>query len=112
MNKRFFYIAAVFAFIAAESVFAVGKMDFETPAYSGFIMYNDSAQPGDAVFARLSIKISRTASKKSVQDAAAVMQLFKGDKKVDSTQFFFANPKNCRRGHDCRHSALSMVHRR
>lgn len=94
MNKRFFYIAAVFAFVAAESVFAVGKMDFETPAYSGFIMYNDSAQPGDAVFARLSIKISRTASKKSVQDAAAVMQLFKGDKKVDSTQFFFANPKN------------------
>ena len=94
MNNRFFCICAFFAFVTAETVFAAGRVDFETPAYSGSIMYNDSAQPGDAVFARLSIKISRAASKKSAHDAAAVMQLFKGEKKVDSTQFFFANPKN------------------
>ena len=94
MNKRLFCICAFFAFVTMGPIFAAGKLDFETPAYSGSIMYNDSAQPGDAVFARLSIKISRAAPKKSAHDAAAVMQLFKGDKKLDSTQFFFANPKN------------------
>ena len=93
MNKQFFY-GFICIVAAAANLFAAETVHFQTQTSSGSITYNEKAQPGDAVFARLSMKMSRTAPDKTPQSPTAVLQLFKGKKKVASAQFFFTSPQN------------------
>ena len=96
MHKRFFYgfiIYIVYIGAAAAQLSAVETVHFQEQAYSGSIIYNEKAQPGDAVFVRLSIKLSSTARSGTLQNPAAVLQLFKGKKSVASVQFFLTSPK-------------------
>jgi len=75
MNKRFFYWFIISIAIAPQ-LSAVETILFQEQAYSGSIIYNEKAQPGDAVFARLLIKLSSTVRSNAVQSPAAVLQLF------------------------------------
>ena len=93
MKKIFICFSALLMLIAVN-IYAAEIVTFHEQSFSGSIIYNDKAFPGDAVFAKLSIKIARSSVKKNTPDTAAVMQLFKGEKKIDSTRFFFTNPKN------------------
>ena len=93
MNKQFFY-GFICIVAAAANLFAAETVHFQTQTSSGSITYNEKAQPGDAVFARLSMKMSRTAPDKTPQSPTAVLQLFKGKKKAASAQFFFTSPQN------------------
>lgn len=92
MNKRFFYWFIIS--IAAVQLFAVETVRFQEQTYSGSVTYNEKAQPGDAVFVRLSMKVPETTSDKTSQKPIAVLQLFKGKERAASTQFFFTNPQN------------------
>ena len=92
MKKIFICFSALLMLIAVN-IYAAETVTFREQGFSGSIIYNDKAFPGDAVFAKLSIKIARSSVKKNTPDTAAVMQLFKGEKKIDSTRFFFTNPK-------------------
>ena len=93
MNKRFFYAFIIYLITAAQ-LFAVETVRFQEQAYSGSITYNEKAQPGDAVFVRLSMKFANATLNESPRNFAAVLQLFKGKKKVASAQFFFTNPND------------------
>ena len=93
MDKRFF-LRLIMCLAAAAHVSAVETVHFQEEAYSGSITYNEKAQAGDAVFARLSMKFSRTAPNGTLQNPAAVLQLFKGKKQVASARFFFTNPQS------------------
>jgi len=93
MNKRFF-LRLIMCLVAAAHVSAVETVHFQEQAYSGSITYNEKAQPGDAVFVRLSMQLSRTVLNETAQHPAAVLQLFKGKKRITSAQFFFTNPQN------------------
>ena len=92
MNKRFFYWFIIS--IAVAQLFAVETVHFQEQTYSGSVTYNEKAQPGDAVFVRLLLKVSGATSDKTSQKPAAVLQLFKGKERAASTQFFFTNPQN------------------
>ena len=93
MNKRFFYWFIISIAVAAQ-LFAVETVCFQEQTYSGSVTYNEKAQPGDAVFVRLSMKVPETTSDKTSQKPIAVLQLFKGKERAASTQFFFTNPQN------------------
>ena len=97
MYKRFLYgfiICIVYIAAAAAQLSAVETVLFQEQAYSGSITYNEKAQPGDAVFARLSIKLSPTVRNGALQNPAAVLQLFNGKKNIAAAQFFLTNPKS------------------
>ena len=81
-------------FVAVAQLFAVETVCFQEQTYSGSVTYNEKAQPGDAVFVRLSMKVPETTSDKTSQKPIAVLQLFKGKERAASTQFFFTNPQN------------------
>ena len=93
MNKRFFYWSIISIAVAAQ-LFAAETVRFQEQTYSGSVTYNEKAQPGDAVFVRLSMKFSDTAHKETSQNSTAVLQLFKGKERAASAQFFFTHPKN------------------
>ena len=93
MNKRFFYWFIISIAVAAQ-LFAVETVRFQEQTYSGSVTYNEKAQPGDAVFVRLSMKVPETTSDKTSQKPIAVLQLFKGKERAASTQFFFTNLQN------------------
>ena len=93
MNKRFFYWSIISIAVAAQ-LFAAETVRFQEQTYSGSVTYNETAQPGDAVFVRLSMKFSDTAHKETSQNSTAVLQLFKGKERAASAQFFFTHPKN------------------
>jgi len=95
MNKRFFYWSIISIAVAAQ-LFAAETVRFQEQTYSGSVTYNEKAQPGDAVFVRLSMKFSDTAHKETSQNSTAVLQLFKGKERAASAQFFFTHPKNRR----------------
>ena len=93
MNKRFFYWFIISIAVAAQ-LFAVETVRFQEQTYSGSVTYNEKAQPGDAVFVRLSMKVPETTSDKTSQKPTAVLQLFKGKERAATAQFFFTHPKN------------------
>ena|GEM_PF-172759 len=97
MAKRVLYVLiiclVVAAQLAAAQLFAVETVRFQEQTYSGSITYNQKAQPGDAVFVRLSLKFTDAAGNKAPQNPAAVLQLFKGKERASSAQFFGINPK-------------------
>ena len=93
MNKRFFYWFIISIAVAAQ-LFAVETVRFQEQTYSGSVTYNEKAQPGDAVFVRLSMKVPGATSDKTSQKPAAVLQLFKGKERAASAQFFFTNSQN------------------
>lgn len=68
-------------------------LSFQDENYTGSVTYNETARPGDAVFARMNLKISRTLKRKSNADTAAVLVLMRGAKKIDSSPFYFFNQK-------------------
>jgi murein DD-endopeptidase MepM/ murein hydrolase activator NlpD len=77
-------------------LFTVFSVSCATSSFTGTgcsinFSYSDSAAPGDAVYARMSLK-SR-ARRKSSQETIAVLELFRNGKKIDSAQFFLASPK-------------------
>lgn len=81
-------------FVAVAQLFAVETVCFQEQTYSGSVTYNEKAQPGDAVFVRLSMKVPETTSDKTSQKPIAVLQFFKGKERAASTQFFFTNLQN------------------
>ena len=92
MNKRFFYWFIIS--IAAVQLFAVETVRFQEQTYSGSVTYNEKAQPGDAVFVRLSLKFADAVRKETLKNPTAVLQLFKGKELAATAQFFFTHPKN------------------
>ena len=92
MNKRFFYWFIIS--IAAVQLFAVETVRFQEQTYSGYVTYNEKAQPGDAVFVRLSLKFADAVRKETLKNPTAVLQLFKGKERAATAQFFFTHPKN------------------
>ena len=70
------------------------SVSFQTETYSGTITYNDTTRPGEAVFARLNMKIDK--KKRNRIEPQAVLQLVKDDKKVDSSRFYFIGQKSKR----------------
>ena len=99
MNKRFFLRFSMCAVVcmmycAAAQLFAVETVHFQAQTYSGSVTYNEKAQPGDAVFVRLSLKFDGAVRKKALKNPVAVLQLFKGTERAATAQFFFTHPKN------------------
>jgi len=92
MNKRFFLHFIIC--IAAVQLFAVETVRFQEQTYSGSVTYNEKAQPGDAVFVRLSLKFADAVRKETLKNPTTVLQLFKGKERAATAQFFFTHPKN------------------
>lgn len=92
-------IGAALLFFAALPLAAINSVNFQEQSFGGSITYNEAAAPGDAVFARLSLKLSRGIAKKNGAETAAVLQFFKGEKQIDTAQFFTVPPKKRRSAH-------------
>lgn len=73
---------------------SANTLSFQDENYTGTVIYNETARPGDAVFARMNLKISRTLKRKTTADTAAVLVLMRGTKKIDSSPFYFFNQKS------------------
>ena len=93
MNKRFFYWSIISIAVTAQ-LFAVETVRFQEQTYSGSVTYNEKAQPGDAVFVRLSMRFVGAVRKETLKNTAAVLQLFKGNERAATAQFFFTHPNN------------------
>ena len=93
MNKRFFYWFIISIAVAAQLA-AAETVRFQEQTYSGSVTYNEKAQPGDAVFVRLSLKFADAVRKETLKNPTAVLQLFKGKERAATAQFFFTHPKN------------------
>lgn len=59
-KKTVFFIALVITGALAFS----NTVSFQDDNYTGTVTYNETARPGDAVFARMNVKISKTLKKK------------------------------------------------
>ena len=88
-KKTVFFIALLITGALAFS----NTVSFQDDNYTGTVTYNETARPGDAVFARMNVKISKTLKKKNAPDTAASLILMKGNRKIDSAQFYFFNQK-------------------
>ena len=86
-------LALIITTIAVISQIQAKTVAFQTENYTGTISYNEKAKPGEAIFARMNMKINRTAKKKSSPEPEAVLELFKENKKIDSAKFYFLNSK-------------------
>ncbi len=90
INKRLILCAAaVFAF-ALESLCARDAL-FEGEDYSVAVKYNNTACPGDAVFARMVISQNSKQIKKiklNLDKTDAIMELYQGEKKLDKSAFY------------------------
>lgn len=86
-------ILSIFVFISAMNIHAA-TLNFQAEGFSGSVFYNEKAKPGEAVFARIKMKIARSYKKKNGPEVQATMQLYKNNKKIDSSQFYFLNVKN------------------
>lgn len=86
--------AFAFALLLGTGAAFSNSVSFQTDIYSGTISYNEKAKPGEAVFARMNMKIDK--KKKNSSEPQAVLQLMKNDKKVDSSRFYFLNAKSKR----------------
>ena len=93
MTKHFMY-GLIMCLAVAAQLFAVETVHFQEQTYRGSVTYNEKAQPGDAVFVRLSLKFDGAVHKETLKNPDAVLQLFKGKERVASAKFFVINPKN------------------
>lgn len=86
---------SIFSLLLAACAFLsfANTLSFQDENYTGAVIYNETARPGDAVFARMNLKISRTLKRKSAADTAAVLVLMRGAKKIDSAPFYFFSQK-------------------
>lgn len=81
---------AALLLLRTSFVFA-NSVSFQTDTYSGTITYNEKAKPGEAIFARMNMRIDK--KKRNNVEPQAVLQLLKDDKKIDSSRFYFLNAK-------------------
>lgn len=83
-------IAAVMNMLYAKCI------SFRTDEYTGTVFYNEKAKQGEAIFARMNMRISRYAKRRNSSEVKAVLQLYKDNQKLDSAQFYFLNSKTRR----------------
>lgn len=92
--KNFFFI--ILFLISVTFDISAKSIMFQSENYYGTVAYNDSVTAGDAIFARMNIKLLKNNKKKSVSEPEAVLQLLKNDKKVETARFYFINQKSKR----------------
>ncbi len=85
-------IAAIF--IIGNGILFANTVSFQNAYCSGTITYNEKAKPGEAIWARLNMKIEKR--RKNSAEPVAVIQLVKDDKKIDSAKFYHLNSKGKR----------------
>ena len=90
--KKLTAIAAIF--IIGNGIFFANTVSFQNAYCSGTITYNEKAKPGEAIWARLNMKIEKR--RKNSAEPVAVIQLVKDDKKIDSAKFYHLNSKGKR----------------
>lgn len=90
MKKTLLLITLLFT---ACCTFAA-TVSFHEDIFSGTITYNEKAKPGEAVWARMNMKIDK--KKKNSSEPAAILQLYKEDKKLDSVRFYHLTSKGKR----------------
>ena len=86
-------IISIFALTLSLNIYAT-TLNFHTEGFSGSVTYNEKAKPGEAIFARMKMKIAKSSKKKNGPEVQATMQLFKNNKKIDSSQFYILNAKS------------------
>lgn len=89
-------ISIMTVFLLSAAFFYANTVSFQSDNYTGTISYNDTAKPGDAVFARMTLKISKNIRKKNATEPVAVLQLLKNDRKIENSQFYFINSRSKR----------------
>ena len=90
--KKLTAIAAIF--IIGNGILFANTVSFQNAYCSGTITYNEKAKPGEAIWARLNMKIEKR--RKNSAEPVAVIQLVKDDKKIDSANFYHLNSKGKR----------------
>ena len=90
--KKIIATLAVFAAFCG-SIYA-GTVSFQNNYCSGTIAYNEKAKPGEAIWARLNMKIEK--KRKNSAEPVAVLQLMKDNMKIDSAKFYHLNSKGKR----------------
>lgn len=90
--KKLTAIAAIF--IIGNGILFANTVSFQNAYCSGTITYNEKAKPGEAIWARLNMKIEKR--RKNSAEPVAVIQLVKDDKKIDSAKFYHLNSKGKR----------------
>ena len=78
--------------LVCTSLFA-NTVSFQNAGCSGIVSYNESAGPGEAVFARMSVRGIKNQKRKSQAEVQGVLQLIKDGKKIDSARFYQINQK-------------------
>ncbi len=91
MKKTTLFIFLVF--FACSFTFAK-TVSFQNELYSGTITYNETAFVGEAIWARLNMKIEK--KKRNSKEPVAALLLEKDDKKIDSARFYHLNSKGKR----------------
>lgn len=87
----------IFLFLLINSLLFAKTFSFQDDSFSGTISYNESAKPGDAIFAKLNLKlISKHQKKRGSPEIQAIMQLFKEENKIETSRFYFINSKSKR----------------
>ena len=70
---------------------------FQDDAFTGTFTYNESAKPGDAIFAKLNLKfITKQQKKRGSSEIQAIMQLFQKENKIETSRFYFINSRSKR----------------
>ena len=80
--------------IIGNGILSANTVSFQNAYCSGTISYNEKAKPGEAIWARLNMKIEK--KRKNSAEPVAVLQLVKDDKKIDSAKFYHLNSKGKR----------------
>ncbi|UKI54246.1 MAG: hypothetical protein L6V86_04465 [Treponema sp.] len=94
MKKMKKIIATLAVFAAFCGSIYAGTVSFQNNYCSGTIAYNEKAKPGEAIWARLNMKIEK--KRKNSAEPVAVLQLMKDNMKIDSAKFYHLNSKGKR----------------
>lgn len=90
MKRNFVFSVLLLVFAGVHST----TLTFQEEFYSGSVTYNEEAKPGEAVFARLSIKPGKNSGKKSLPEVKSVLQLWSGGKKIENSSFYLLPQKS------------------
>ena len=107
MKKRLLLTILITAFISLTELYA-SNFTFTEEMYSGSLIYNQNAKPGEAICSRFSIKFSKNLKKKNSLDFKANLLLFCEGKKIDSSQFYLISAKNKKNQHGEYFTALPL----
>ena len=87
-------LIAIFTIFSISFFSFATSLTFQDESYTGTIIYNEEAENGEAIFARMNLKFFKNIKKKNTPDIRAQIQLLNTEKKVESSNFYIIPQKS------------------